>query len=126
MKFLCLAYEEESKLNTLDATQWEALKRETQAYVARLEASGHMVITRALESVATARTVRLRDEKLLATDGPFAETRETLGGFFLIEARDMDEAVQIAAQWPSARFGSIEVRPTLEALRPGSRYGRPQ
>jgi hypothetical protein len=123
MHFLCLAYEEEGVLNALNEQEWEALKRETQAYVQSLEAKGHMVITRALESVSTARTVRIRNDKLLATDGPFAETKETLGGFFFIEARDMEEAVQIAAGWPSARFGSIEVRPTLDALRSGSRYG---
>lgn len=125
MHFLCLAYEEEGVLNALSEQEWEALKQETQAYVQSLEAAGHLVITRALESVKTARTVRVRNEKLLATDGPFAETRETLGGFFFIEARDMDEAVRIAAGWPSARFGSIEVRPTLDALRSGSRYGPP-
>lgn len=125
MHFLCLAYEEEGVLNALSEQEWEALKQETQAYVQSLEASGHLVITRALESVKTARTVRVRNDTLLATDGPFAETRETLGGFFFIEARDMDEAVRIAAGWPSARLGSIEVRPTLDALRSGSRYGPP-
>ncbi|MDX2170176.1 MAG: YciI family protein [Deltaproteobacteria bacterium] len=125
MQFLCLAYEDEGTLNRLTANEWEALKQETQAYVQQLERSGHLVVTRALESVNTARTVRVRQQRLLATDGPFAETRETLGGFFLIEARDIDEAVRIAAAWPSARFGSIEVRPTLAALRSGSRYGPP-
>ena len=123
MQFLCLAYEEEDMLNALSETAWEALKRETVAYVDDLEARGHLVVTRALESVTTARTVRVRRDALLVTDGPFAETKETLGGIFLIEARDIDEAVQIAARWPSARFGSIEVRPTLAALRSGSRYG---
>jgi hypothetical protein len=71
-------------------------------------------------------TVRVRSGRLSTTDGPFAETKEQLGGIVLIEAKDLDEAIEIAASWPSARFGSIEVRPILDQLREGSRYGRPQ
>jgi hypothetical protein len=73
--------------------------------------------------VRTAATVRVRNERVATTDGPFAETKETLGGIFLIEARDLNEAIQVAAKWPSARFGSIEVRPIDEMLRSDSRYG---
>jgi len=123
MKVLCLAYEEEQKLNQLTRSEWHALRSETLAYVDELRRSGRYVMSEALESVATATTVRVRSGKLLATDGPFAETKETLGGIFLIEAKDLDDAIQVAARWPSARIGSIEVRPIAEELRPGSRYG---
>jgi hypothetical protein len=127
MKYLCLAYEQEKTLNDLSRSEWDALRDETLAYVDELKASGHHVISAALESVATATTVRVRNGRVSATDGPFAETKETLGGIFMIEARDLNEAIQIAGRWPSARFGSIEVRPIVEhGLRPESRYGLPQ
>jgi hypothetical protein len=122
MKFLCLAYEEERALNALTPGEWDALRRETLAYVETLRTSGHLVITHALQSVRTAATVRVREGKPLVTDGPFAETKEMLGGFFLIEARDLDEAVQLASRWPSARLGSIEVRPVQEELPLDRRY----
>lgn len=122
MKFLCLAYEEEQKLNDLSRSEWDALRRETLAYVDTLREGGHLIVTHALKSARTARTVRVRDSRLSMTDGPFAETKEQLGGFFLVEARDLDEAIQLAAKWPSARLGSIEVRPIEEELRQDSRY----
>lgn len=124
MKYLCLAYEEEAQLNALSRSEWEALRSETLAYVEALRQSGHLLVTHALQSVQTATTVRIRNDRLSVIDGPFAETKEQLGGFFLIEARDLHEATQIASQWPSARLGSIEVRPVEETLRPESRYGR--
>jgi hypothetical protein len=83
---------------------------------------GQLIATEPLESVHTATTVRVRDGQLMTTDGPFAETKEQLGGYFLIEAQDLDEAIAIAAEWPSARIGSIEVRPVLDRLRPSGRY----
>jgi len=122
MKFLCLAYEEERTLNALSASEWERLRAETIDYVEQLQRTGQLVVTEALESVGTARTVRVRDGQLSTTDGPFAETRETLGGIFLIDVPDLDAALQVAARWPSARFGSIEVRPIVGPLRTGSRY----
>jgi hypothetical protein len=122
LKFLCLAYEQEDKLNALTPSEWEALRSETMAYVDQLRRSGRLVITAALESVRTARTVRVREGKPSTTDGPFAETKEQLGGIFLIEAANVEEAIEVASSWPSARLGSIEVRPILEQLRPGSRY----
>ena len=122
MKFLCLAYEQEQSLNALTRSEWEALRSETLAYVDQLRGNGRLVVTAALESVRTATTVRVRDGKRSTTDGPFAETKEQLGGIFLIEAADLDEAIEVAARWPSARIGSIEVRPIVEQLRPGSRY----
>ena len=122
MKFLCMAYEQEDTLNALSQAEWEALRGETLAYVEVLRKSGHLLVTHALQSVRTAATVRVRKGGMSVTDGPFAETKETLGGFFLIEARDLDEAVRLAGRWPSARIGSIEVRPIEEALREECRY----
>jgi len=122
MKYLCLAYEAESALNALSREEWDALRGETLAYVEELRLNGHMITAEALQSVRTAATVRVRDESVSVTDGPFAETKEQLGGFFLINARDWDEAIRVASRWPSARFGSIEVRPIEEELPEDSRY----
>lgn len=122
MKYLCLAYEEEKVLNDLSQAEWDALRAETLEYVESLRENGHLVSAEALQSARAAATVRVRSGKLATTDGPFAETREQLGGFFLVEARDMNEAIQIAAHWPSARLGSIEVRPIEAALREDRRY----
>ena len=122
MKYLCLAYEEEEKLNALSRSEWDALRGETLSYVEALRKSGHLIVTQALQSARTAATVQVRSGKLSVTDGPFAETKEQLGGFFLIDARDLNEAIQVASRWPSARLGSIEVRPIEEALRQDRRY----
>lgn len=122
MKYLCLAYEEEQKLNDLSKQEWDSLREETLAYVDALEKGGYLVVTYPLQSARTATTLQVRNGNLSATDGPFAETKEQLGGFFLIEARDFNEALQIAAKWPSARIGSIEVRPIEEALPEDQRY----
>ena len=122
MKYLCLAYEEEEKLNALSREQWGALRQETLAYVASLKSAGRLVVTEALQSPRTAATVRVRHGSPSVTDGPFAETKEQLGGIFLIEAADLNEAIQVAARWPSARLGSIEVRPVEPELREDSRY----
>jgi hypothetical protein len=122
MKYLCLAYEEEGKLNALSRPEWDALRAETLAYVDALRQSGQLVTTNALQSARTAATLRVRNGQLTTTDGPFAETKEQIGGFFLIEARDFNEAIQIAANWPSARIGAIEVRPIEEALPLERRY----
>jgi hypothetical protein len=122
MKYLCLAYEEESALGALSREEWDALRRETLAYVETLRDTGHLLATHALQSVRAAVTVRVRNDRLSTTDGPFAETKETLGGFFLIEAADLNEAVRLAARWPSARLGSIEVRPIEDTLPEDRRY----
>lgn len=126
MKYLCMAYEEERKLNELSEGEWQALRQETLDYVETLRKRGRLIVTHALKSATTASTVRIRRGKPSVTDGPFAETKEQLGGFFLIEARDVQEAVEIAAKWPSARIGSIEVRPIEEELRMDRRYGEPR
>ena len=122
MKFMCLAYDEEAKLNALSPSEWAALRSETIAYVETLRASGRLVTTYALQSTRTGATVRVRAGKRLVTDGPFAEAKEVIGGFFLIDARDREEALELAARWPSARLGAIEVRPVEEALRQDRRY----
>lgn len=122
MKYICLAYEEESKLNALSKSEWDILRGETIAYVEKLRKNGHLLSTEPLQSATTATTVRVRGGKVSITDGPFAETKETLGGFFIIEARDLNEAIQVAAQWPSARIGSIEIRPIEKELREEGRY----
>ncbi len=122
MKYICLAYEEEEKLNTLTKSEWDSLRKETLAYVEEMQLKGTLISAEPLQSVHNATTVRVRNDKLSVTDGPFAETKETLGGFFLIEAANLDEAIQIAAKWPSARLGSIEVRPLESELREDGRY----
>ena len=122
MKYLCLAYEQERTLDTLSSDEWGALRQATLDYVADLRRTGRLLVTHALQSVDNATTVRVREGRLSTTDGPFAETKETLGGFFLIEARDLDDAVAVASRWPSARLGAIEVRPIEEALPEARRY----
>ncbi|MBN9162130.1 MAG: dehydrogenase [Myxococcales bacterium 68-20] len=122
MKFLCIAYEAEETFTSMPAEEWEALREETLAYVDSLQKSGQLVLTNALQSARKASMVRVRKGEVLITDGPFAETREQIGGFFLIEAKDKDEAIRIASKWPGARFGNIEVRPVEEALRTEGRY----
>ncbi|HEY5264419.1 MAG TPA: YciI family protein [Steroidobacteraceae bacterium] len=122
MKYLCLVYDDEAKLNALSRSEWGELRDETLAYVDGMRKSGHLVSTHALQSARTAATVRIRNGQLSVTDGPFAETKEQLGGFFLIDARDLNEAIQVASQWPSARIGNIEVRPVEEVLGEERRY----
>ncbi len=123
MKYLCLAYEAEETFNAMSRSEWDALREETLAYVEVLQQSGHLILTNALQSARTAATLRVRNGKLSVTDGPFAETKEQLGGFFLINARDLNEAIQVASKWPSARLGNIEVRPVEEELKQDKRYG---
>ena len=122
MKYLCLAYEEERILNAMSRKEWDALRAETLACVDDLRERGHMITAEALQGVETAMSVRVRNGTLSITDGPFAETKETLGGFFMIEAKDLNEALVVASKWPSARFGCIEVRPIELELREAGRY----
>lgn len=104
MKYLCLVYLDEKRLPELP-------DEDCVAYDAAIRASGKCIASEALESVQTATTVRIRDGRVAVTDGPFAETKEQLAGFYMIEAADLDEAIRIAAGIPPARVGSIEVRP---------------
>lgn len=123
MKYLCLAHEEEALFKAMPQEQWLALRQETLDYVESLKASGHLIVTHALQSANHGVLLRVRNQRLITTDGPFAETKEQLGGIFLIEAQDFNEALRIASQWPSARLGTIEVRPIEESLREDYRYG---
>lgn len=117
-----MAYEEEQKLNDLTRAEWDALRSETLGYVEVLKKSGHLILTHPLQSARTAATVRIRGGQRAVLDGPYAETKEQLGGFFLVEARDLEEAIDLASRWPSARLGSIEVRPIEDELREERRY----
>ena len=111
MKYLCLIYDEEKKLNTMPKSEGDAFMGEYFAFTEGIKKSGHYLGGEALKPVHTATTVRIRNGKMSTTDGPFAETKEQLGGYSLIEARDLNDAIQIAAKIPSARVGSVEVRP---------------
>ncbi len=104
MKYLCLVYLDEKRLDELP-------DEDCVAYDTEIRKSGYCLASEALQSVQTATTVRIRGGKLSVTDGPFAETKEQLAGFYMIEARDLNEAIQIASKIPPARVGSIEVRP---------------
>ena len=110
MKFLCLAYEEEAALNSLSPSEWDALRRETLDYVEALRRRGVLIDARPLQSARMASTLRIRNGELTITDGPFAETKETLGGYYLIEAADDATARRIAERCP-APYGYIELRP---------------
>jgi len=107
MKYLCLVYLDEDKLHAIDDS-------ECRACGDGLRKSGHHIAAEALQSVDTATTVRVRNGKVSITDGPFAETKEQLAGFYLVDAADLNEAIRLAAKIPPARVGSIEVRPTRE------------
>jgi hypothetical protein len=111
MKYLCLIYDEESKMATMSEADAKAFMGEYFAFTNDIKKSGHYVGGEALKPVNTATTVRMRNGKMSTTDGPFAETKEQLGGFYLIEARDLNDALHVAARIPSARTGSVEVRP---------------
>jgi hypothetical protein len=117
MKYLCLVYADEARLAVMSQDEIDALIDETNANNEELRASGHLILAQALEHVEEAMTVRVRNGRLSATDGPFAETNEQLGGFVLIEARDLNEAIRIAGRIPGARIGSIEVRPVIDLMR---------
>jgi hypothetical protein len=114
MKYICLIYDEESKLGAMSKEEGDAFMGEYFSFTEDIRTTGHMIVGEALHPVETATTVRIRNGKLSTTDGPFAETKEQLGGFYLVNARDLNEAIQIAARIPSARIGSVEVRPVME------------
>jgi hypothetical protein len=117
MRFLCLVYVEPGGMAALSPTEKANLDRDSMAYDAELHRNGHYVVAEALEPVRIARTIRVRLGKVSTTDGPVAETKEHLGGFILIDAADMNEALEIAAGIPLAKLGSIEVRPAMQMSR---------
>jgi len=111
MQYLLLIYDDEKKWAALPEAELRTLMAEFNQFTAEIQKSGHFVGGNRLQSVANATTVRVRDGKTQMTDGPFAETREQLGGYYLVNAKNLDEATAIAARIPSAKLGSIEVRP---------------
>jgi len=114
MKYICLIYDDEKKLDAMSKAENEAFLGEYFAFTDAIRKSGHYLAGEALQPVQAATTVRLRNGRVSTTDGPFAETKEQLGGFYLIEARDLNDAIQVASRIPSARIGSIEIRPIME------------
>ena len=118
MKYLCLIYDDEKLLDSMLPKESEAFMGEYYAFTDDIRKSGKYLAGEALQPVQTATTVRVRNGKLSATDGPFAETKEQLGGFYLIDARDLNDAIQVASRIPSARLGSIEVRPVMTFDQP--------
>ncbi|AIE87911.1 YciI family protein [Fimbriimonas ginsengisoli] len=111
MKYLCLIYIDEKILEALSDAEIKELFGEGRAYTEQLRESGHYLASNRLQSAQSAATIRVRDGNTLITDGPFAETKEQLAGFILIEARDLNDAIRVAAKIPSGRLGCIEVRP---------------
>jgi hypothetical protein len=111
MKYLCLIYDDESRWATMSEAEAGAMMGEYFAFTDGIRRSGQYVAGEALKPTQTATTVRVRNGKVSTTDGPFAETKEQLGGFYMIEAKDLNDAIQVAARIPSARSGSIEIRP---------------
>jgi hypothetical protein len=118
MRYLCLIYDEEQKLAAMSKSESDAFMGEYFAFTEGIRKSGHYLGGEALKPVGTATTVRVRNGKMSTTDGPFAETKEQLGGYYLINARDLNDAIQVASKIPSARLGSIEVRPIMEFEQP--------
>lgn len=111
MRYLLLIYENEAALAARPKEEGAAVLADYKAFNERTKASGQFIAGEPLEPTSTATTVRVRDGKAMTTDGPFAETKEQLGGFYMVEAKDLDEATALAAQIPAARTGSVEVRP---------------
>jgi len=114
MKYLCLVYVEEKTLHAMARHERIALSDESMAYCGELQKQGQLLAASPLHPVETATTVRVREGRTSTTDGPFAETKEQLGGFLMLDVRDLNDAIRIAAHFPAARYGSVEVRPMKE------------
>lgn len=113
MQYLLMIYQSEAEAGKIDAATSQKIIEEYGAFTQSIIQSGNFKAGDALQPTSTATTVRVRDGKTLTTDGPFAETLEQLAGYYLIEAKDLDAALAIAARVPDARYGSIEVRPIM-------------
>ncbi len=124
MKYLCLVYYEEKTLDAMPKNEFDPFTDEHFALDDELHKSGRSLVAEALQPAHTATTVRVRNGKVSTTDGPFAETKEQLGGFYLVDAKDLNDAIQIAARIPAARLGSIEVRPVWDHRQQEPRVGR--
>jgi hypothetical protein len=116
MKYLCMVIVDEKKLASMPEAAGQVLTDESLAYDKALKERGHFIAAQALESVNAATMVRIRNGKVSVTDGPFAETNEQIGGFILIEAKDLNEAIQVASKIPAIQLGGIEVRPIKELV----------
>lgn len=114
MRYLCLIYENEKAWETVPAAESEAIMNEYFQFTDDIRKKGKYIAGEALQPTASSTTVRVRNGKVSTTDGPFAETKEQLGGFYLIEATDLNDAIQVASRIPSARLGSIEIRPVVD------------
>jgi hypothetical protein len=124
MQYMLLIYGNEAAMKTATQADRDAMFRSYHEYTQSIIKTGNMKAGDALQPTATATTVRVRDGKTLTTDGPFAETREQLGGYYLVEAKDLDEATKLAARIPGAQVGSIEVRPVMQLPPDYPRPGR--
>jgi hypothetical protein len=114
VKYLCLVYHDESRMDALPECEHAAIVSEVLEHREELQRSGHYIASSSLQPVRCATTIRVRNGMMSITDGPFAETREQLGGFYLIEATDLNDAIRVASKMPPARLGSVEVRPLKE------------
>jgi hypothetical protein len=114
MRYLCLIYPDEAALNALSERDQAAIIEEVLAYREELRLSGHYIASSPLQPAEATTTLRVRNGRVMMTDGPFVETKEQLGGFYLIEATDLNDAIRVAVKMPPARLGSIEVRPLRE------------
>ncbi len=118
MKYLCLIYQDETLWQRMPKAEADKIYGEYFAFTDDIKKSGHYVGGNPLQPTHTAATVRVRNGKVSTTEGPFAETKEHLGGYFLVEAKDLNDAIQVASRIPGARLGSIEVRPVMEIKQP--------
>jgi hypothetical protein len=114
MKYLCLIYDDEQQMMKRPRDETGKMSADYMAYTEGIKKSGHYLGGNALQPTHTATTVRSRGGKVSTTDGPFAETKEQLGGYYLVEAKDLNDAIQVASRIPSVKFGSVEVRPIHE------------
>ena len=118
MKYMLLIYDDEQVWAEMGAGEQEKLFGEYMGFTESIKKSGHYISGAPLQPIASATSLRIRNEKQLVTDGPFAETQEQLGGYYMVDARDLDEAIAIAARIPSVRLGTIEFRPVMEIGAP--------
>lgn len=125
MKFMLLIYNDDTLLDALPTSQTDSMMRDCLAHADELRQDGRLLDSQMLEDARTARSVRIRNGRLTATDGPFSEAKEVLGGFNLIDAEDMEEAVRIASQFPWARTGCVEIRPVRDIAAVRQRVGAP-
>jgi hypothetical protein len=111
MRYLCLIYSAEQEMSAMSKAEMDQMMTDYLGFTKDIQSSGHYIGGDPLQRTHTATTVRVRNSKLSTTDGPFAETKEQLGGYYLINATDLNDAIQVASRIPGARYGSIEVRP---------------